>query len=134
MCCCFACAATVVGVRAAYVVVTYVVLSILCWHLSYAAPAATVVALSAVVIACGVALRYAAALVSTHVLGMLLQGLLLSCVQLLSAIAACAIVAQSMAFASDVTIMCACVLCRCSCYFCCLGCYCCCTFRLGCHC
>ncbi len=72
MCCCFACAATVVGVLAAYVV-----LSILCLHLSYAAPAATIVALSAVVIACGVALRYAAALVSTHVLGMLLQGILL---------------------------------------------------------
>ena len=71
----------------------YVVLSVLCVHRSYAALAATIVAFSAVVIACGVALRYTAALVSMHVLGLLLQGLLLSCVQLLSAVAACAVVA-----------------------------------------
>jgi hypothetical protein len=40
--------------------------------------------LSAVTIASGFALMYPAALVSTHVLGVLVQGLLLSCVQLLS--------------------------------------------------
>ena len=56
----------------------------LCLNLSYAAPAATIVILSAGIIASGLALMYPAALVSTHVLGVLVQGLLLSCVQLLS--------------------------------------------------
>ncbi len=56
----------------------------LCLHLSYAAPAATSVVLSAVIIVSGLALMYPAALVSTHVSGVLVQGLLLSCVHLLS--------------------------------------------------
>ncbi len=94
MCCCFACAATLVGVLAVYAVaVAYAVLSILCLNLSCAASAATIVAFSAVDVACGDALMYTAALVGTHVLGVLLQGLLLSCVQLLSALAARAFVA-----------------------------------------
>jgi len=67
--------------------VAYAVLSVLFLHRSYAVLAAT----SAVVIACGVALRYTSALVSMHVLGLLLQGLLLSFVQLLSAVAACVV-------------------------------------------
>jgi len=86
--CCLACAATLVGVLAAYVVaVAYAVLSILCLSLSYAALAATVVAFSAVIFAFEVTFMYTAALVSMHVWGVLLQGLLLSCVQLLSAVA-----------------------------------------------
>jgi len=86
VCCCFACAATLVGVLAGVCCAVKLVLeSFLC------SPAATIVAFSAVDIACGVV--YTAALVSSHVLGMLLQGLLLSCVQQLSAAAACAIVA-----------------------------------------
>ena len=80
MCCCFACAATLVVLVAYVVAVTNVVLSVLCLHLSYAAaPAAIIVDFSAVVIACGAALRYTAAQVSTLVLGVLL----LSCVPLL---------------------------------------------------
>ena len=60
------------------------------FEFSYAALADSVVGSSAVVIAGGVALMYTAALVSTHMSGVLLQVLLLSCVQLLSAVAACA--------------------------------------------
>jgi len=103
------------------------VLSLSRLQLSFAAATATIVAFSAVAIACGVAFGYTAALVSTHLLGMLLQVLLLSCVQLPSAVAACAI-----AFASAVSTTCmyAGVLGRCCYYFCCLGCYPCCILLL----
>jgi len=67
------------------------VLSLSRLQLSFAAATATIVAFSAVAIACGVAFGYTAALVGTRVLGMLLQVLLLSCVQLPSAVAASAV-------------------------------------------
>ena len=140
MCYCFACAATLVGVLAAYVVtVTCAVLSVLCLHLSCAAPAATLVALCAVVIACWVALGYTGALGAHMCCDCCCRGCCCHVCSCLVPLLPELLLHRLFACASDVTSMCAHVqvLCGCSCYFwlraCCT--FCCLWFRCCCiHC